>query len=41
MMDLQAKLEEWNETKSIAAAHDICEELWKEMEAFENDVELD
>ena len=41
MIDLAQKLTEWHETKGLAAAYDICEELWKEMEAFENDVELD
>lgn len=37
MRDLKALLEEWHETKSIAIADDICEMLWNEMEAFEDD----
>lgn len=37
MIDLKVLLEEWHETKSIAIADDICEMLWNEMEAFEDD----
>lgn len=39
-MDLKAKLEEWQTTRSIALASDICEELCEEMEAYE-EPELD
>ena len=39
-MDLKAMLEEWHETKSISKATDICEELWEEMEAYD-EPELD
>lgn len=37
MYGLKQMLEEWHETKSIAIADDICEMLWNEMEAFEDD----
>lgn len=39
-MDLKEMLEEWHETKSISKATDICEELWEEMEAYD-EPELD
>ena len=39
-MDLTAMVEEWHETKSISLAGDICEELWEEMEAYD-EPELD
>lgn len=35
MMDLQKMLEEWHETKSISLANDICQELYDEMEAYD------
>lgn len=35
MIDLKAKLEEWHETRSVAVANEICEELWEELEAFD------
>ena len=41
MTDLREKLEEWQDTKSIAIAYEICEELCKEMEAFDGEPELD
>ena len=41
MVELQQSLQEWHDTKSIALANDICEQLYKEMEAFENEPELD
>lgn len=41
MRDLTQMLHEWHETKSIALANDICEELWEEMETFEDDAQLD
>lgn len=40
MKNLVGMLEEWYETKSIAIANDICEELWEEMEAYD-EPELD
>lgn len=40
-MDLKAMLEEWNETKDLSLAYDICQELCDEMEDFEDDPELD
>lgn len=40
-MDLKAMLEEWHETKDLSLANDICEELWEEMEDFEDEPELD
>ncbi len=40
-MDLKAMLEKWHETKSLSLANDICQELYKEMEDFEDEPELD
>lgn len=40
-MDLQKMLEGWHETKSISLANDICQELYDEMEDFEDEPELD
>jgi hypothetical protein len=40
-MDLKKMLEEWHETKSVSLASDICQELWDEMEDFEDEPELD
>lgn len=40
-MDLKKMLEEWHETKSVSLASDICQELWGEMEDFEDEPELD
>jgi len=33
-------LERWHTTKDIGLANDICEELWEEMEAYD-ELELD
>lgn len=41
MANLTQMLHEWHDTKSIALATDICEMLWNEMEAFENESQLD
>lgn len=41
MRSLVDMLTEWHETKSIAIASDICQELWEEMEAFDDELELD
>lgn len=41
MADLTQTLNSWHKTKSIALAYDICEMLWNEMEAFEDDAQLD
>lgn len=41
MDNLIEMLNEWHETKSISIANDICEGLWKEMEEFEDESELD
>jgi len=35
VMNLSEMLDQWHKTKSIAIAHDICEELWNEMEAYD------
>ena len=40
-MDLKAMLEEWNLTRDLSLANDICEALWEEMEDFEDEPELD
>ena len=40
-MDLKAMLEEWNLTRDLSLANDICEVLWEEMEDFEDEPELD
>lgn len=39
-MNLEQKLEEWHKTRSIALATEICDELYEEMEAY-NEPELD
>jgi hypothetical protein len=40
-MGLREMLEEWNETKDLSLANDICEELWEEMENFDDELKLD
>lgn len=40
-MDLKAMPEEWHETKDLSLANDICQELYDEMEDFEDEPELD
>lgn len=40
-MGLREMLEEWNETRDLSLANDICEELWEEMQDYEDEPELD
>ena len=40
-MDLKKMLEEWSETKDLSLVNDICEELWEEMQDYEDEPELD
>lgn len=40
MNDLKAMLEEWHDTRDLSLANDICQELWDELEAYD-EPELD